>query len=342
MIFIVFALAAAAAEVDDEEPCSALRYARSKGGCVDVRLVDWRWRQADVSDEEEDRPESEDARPAREACARASIPLPADVPRRFLLAVRGDRDEARRRWAETTVWRQRNHPREVQRRPQPHFEAIKRRHIHFLHKSDRRGHLCSYEVIDRPNATFRQLIDEGVTIEDIVEHMHFVACWTYATLLDDVDEVGRRPLDPGGYFLKIIDCRNVGLGDCGGSCLKYFNLVGAVNRHSPERVWRTIVINAPAAVLWRRVVDRVAALLEPQVRAKVTVLRSDYASTLRPRANLQDPASLPRKRSGATTTAKLVLGEEPEELALRKWVVASAPRHGPRGDDADDVEIPAR
>ena len=53
LVFIVFALAAAAAEVDDEEPCSALRYARRKGGCVDVRLVDWRWRQADVSDEEE-------------------------------------------------------------------------------------------------------------------------------------------------------------------------------------------------------------------------------------------------------------------------------------------------
>ena len=38
MIFIVFALAAAAAEVDDAEPCDSLRYARSKGGCVDVRL----------------------------------------------------------------------------------------------------------------------------------------------------------------------------------------------------------------------------------------------------------------------------------------------------------------
>ena len=68
LVFIVFALAAAAAEVDDEEPCSALRYARSKGGRVDVRLVDWRWRQSDESDEaEEDKPESEDARLAREA-----------------------------------------------------------------------------------------------------------------------------------------------------------------------------------------------------------------------------------------------------------------------------------
>ena len=313
LIFIIFALAAAAAEVDDEEPCSALRYARSKGGCVDVRLVDWRWRQSDESDEaEEDKPESEDARLAREACARAAIPLPADVPRRFLLAVRGDKDEARRRWAETCAWRRRNHPRDVQLRPQPHFEAIKRRHIHFLHKRDRRGHLCSYEVIDRPNATFRQLGDEGVSIEDIVQHMHFVACWTYATLLDDVDEVGVRPLDPGGYFLKIIDCRNIGLGDCGGSCLKYFNLVGAVNRHSPERVWRTIVINAPAAfgVVW----SIVSPLLEPQVRAKVTVLRSDYASTLR---ELVDPSCLPKAFGGDDDCE---IGFAPEELALKRWV----------------------
>ena len=143
--------------------------------------------------------------------------------------------------------------------------------------------------------------------------MHFVACWTYASLLDDVDEVGVRPLDPGGYFLKIIDCRNVGLGDCGGSCLKYFNLVGAVNRHSPERVWRTIVINAPAAfgVVW----SIVSPLLEPQVRAKVTVLRSDYASTLR---ELVDPASLPKAFGGDD---ECEVGEAPEELALKAWVV---------------------
>ena len=94
--------------------------------------------------------------------------------------------------------------------------------------------------------------------------------------------------------------------------MKYFNLVGAVNRHSPERVWRTIVINAPAAfgVVW----SIVSPLLEPQVRAKVTVLRSDYASTLR---ELVDPSCLPKAFGGDDDCE---IGFAPEELALKRWV----------------------
>jgi len=73
------------------------------------------------------------------------------------------------------------------------------------------------------------------------------------------------------------------------------------------------VINAPAAfgVVW----SIVSPLLEPQVRAKVTVLRSDYASTLR---ELVDPSCLPRAFGGDD---ECEVGEAPEELALRKWVV---------------------
>ena len=45
------------------------------------------------------------------------------------------------------------------------------------------------------------------------------------------------------------------------------------------------------------------------------MLRSDYASTLR---ELVDPASLPRAFGGADDCG---VGEAPEELALRRWVV---------------------
>ena len=73
------------------------------------------------------------------------------------------------------------------------------------------------------------------------------------------------------------------------------------------------MINAPAAfgVVW----SIVSPLLEPQVRAKVTVLRSDYASTLR---ELVDPSCLPRAFGGDD---ECEVGEAPEELALRRWVV---------------------
>ena len=69
------------------------------------------------------------------------------------------------------------------------------------------------------------------------------------------------------------------------------------------------------------------------------MLRSDYASTLR---ELVDPASLPRAFGGDD---ECEVGEAPEELALRKWVVekcsqglddaASSPSLGEASDSGE-------
>ena len=95
------------------------------------------------------------------------------------------------------------------------------------------------------------------------------------------------------------------------------------------------MINAPAAfgVVW----SIVSPLLEPQVRAKVTVLRSDYASTLR---ELVDPASLPRAFGGDD---ECEVGAAPEELALKRWVAEKCSQQGlddssPSLGDASDGE----
>ena len=160
-----------------------------------------------------------------------------------------------------------------------------------------------------------------MSVADIVAHMHFVSAYTYATLLDDVDAVGRKPLDPGGYFLKIIDCKSIGLGDCGGATATYFKMINAINRNYPERVWRTIIINAPSifGVIW----SIVSPLLEPNVREKITVLRGDYEETLR---ELVAPENLPVAYGGTDA------GESPEEVAMRAYVEANCQ---PAADDAD-------
>ena len=243
-------------------------------------------------------------------------------------------------------------------RPQPYFDIIKKSHRHFFHKRDRLGHLCSslfagvspsrrhfpnlrrqtrYEIIENPNRAFKDMEANGISMVDVVGHMHFVSAWTYATLLNDVDEVGKAPLDPGGYFLKIIDCRAIGLGDCGGATATYFKLINAINRNYPERVWRTIILNAPSifGVIW----SIVSPLLEPNVREKITVLRGNYEDTLR---ELVAPENLPVAYGGTDA------GASPEEEAMRAFVMAHrqepeaaepADDASAAGSDASDVSL---
>ena len=258
--------------------------------------------------------------------------------------------------------------------------------------------------MDRPNQAFRGLQDDhGISVDDVVRHMCFVSAWTYVELMDDVDEVGKPPKDPGGYFLKIIDCRRVGLADCSGACLalfcradsmnrgdaagrdadspltnrgdaagrdadvplanrgdvaatldsrwrrvsatpatwklrsrpgrdrraplRYFKALSAMNRNYPERVWRTIIINAPSifGVIW----SIASPLLDPNVREKITVLRADYRDELR---RLVDPANLPTEFGGDDETP---VGDGPEERQLFAWVAALGGSDA-GGDAADE------
>ena len=170
----------------------------------------------------------------------------------------------------------------------------------------------------------------GITMADVVNHMHFISAWTYATLLDDVDEVGKKPKDPEGYFLKIIDCKAIGLGDCGGATATYFKAINAINRNYPERVWRTIIINAPSifGVIW----SIVSPLLDPNVREKITVLRGNYVDTLR---DLVDLDNLPVAYGGTDDALS------PEEKQLKQFVLDNCTPKAADDADRNDADAAA-
>ena len=280
------------------------------GRTMRVRLVDWRWMRAapPVADGGVGDPAvaaaaaaSSSGSPSRAAEAAVEAAAPPCCPPRFLCAVRGDREKALERWRETEAWR-REHPwRATLSRPQPHFERIKQLHRHFIHRTDRAGHPVFYEIIERPNAKFRELREHGVELRDVIAHFHFLYEWLYRVeararerrnhdifalvrtpppiaQVRDADELGHDPAVSRGYLLRIFDLRRVGLADCGGDALRYFKLLGELNRHFPERVFKTLLINVPAAfgTIWALV----SPMLDRNVREKVVVCRGDYAATL--------------------------------------------------------------
>ena len=158
------------------------------GRTMRVRLVDWRWTRAapPVADGGVGDPAvaaaaaaSSSGSPSRAAEAAVEAAAPPCCPPRFLCAVRGDREKALERWRETEAWR-REHPwRATLSRPQPHFERIKQLHRHFIHRTDRAGHPVFYEIIERPNAKFRELREHGVELRDVIAHFHFLYEWLY-------------------------------------------------------------------------------------------------------------------------------------------------------------------
>jgi hypothetical protein len=62
-----------------------------------------------------------------------------------VLACRGDRVRAARRYGETLEWRKRMKVQAILSEPQPHFHAIKQYYPHFLHGRSHRGELVVYE-----------------------------------------------------------------------------------------------------------------------------------------------------------------------------------------------------
>ena len=122
------------------------------------------------------------------------------------------------------------------------------------------------------------------------------------------------------------------MGDCGGATATYFKLINAINRNYPERVWRTIILNAPSifGVIW----SIVSPLLEPNVREKITVLRGNYEDTLR---ELVAPENLPvaygGTDAGASPDAEFLRGEDclvsSRRLSRTKHKPVSHPRTPP-------------
>ena len=126
-------------------------------------------------------------------------------PLRFIRMVRGDVDRAQEFWNQTVQWRQDTGVEAVLTQPQPHFDVIKREYPHFLFGRDKQGHPIYFDIINSPNKCFKALREQGVGVDDMVDHMIFLNEWMWRSLADDYDDVGTVPKKEG-YLLKVTYC----------------------------------------------------------------------------------------------------------------------------------------
>lgn len=90
-----------------------------------------------------------------------------------------------------------------------------------------------------------------------------------------------------------MDIQNVGLSDCFGDTLEYFKKLSAMNKHYPERVYKTILITPPSfGMVWRVV----APMIDINVREKISVFQGkDFVAPL---LELVDADQIPEAYGG--------------------------------------------
>jgi len=148
--------------------------------------------------------------------------------------------------------------------------------------------------------------------------MRFFFEFLYAELCVDPDVPGVAP-KPTGSVMKVIDLRNVGLRDCCGDSLAYFGKLSKVGANFPERMYRIVIVNAPATfgMVWRVVSPR----LDRNVRERISVVSGDYAPTL---LKFIDAENLPKAYGGTCECPGGCECGSEHELRLRERVKLNA------------------
>lgn len=240
------------------------------------------------------------------------------VPRRFLSMVRGDMDQAKVFWGQTVAWRAAVRPHLALEKPRPDFELIKANLTHYYHKRDKTGRLVYYEALNAPRRAFRELARQGVSVDDVINHMVFMNEFCYNQLGTDYDQEGSEPTE-AGQIIKIMDIQSLGLSDVGGHVSEYFKKIGLMGKNYPERIDKILVINVPAGfgMIW----EIVAPMLDRNVRERISIFRQDYHEAMQ---ELIDIDNIPAVYGG---NCRCPGGEcrfnSPEELRMKAWAQAS-------------------
>ncbi|ETL79931.1 hypothetical protein L917_19533 [Phytophthora nicotianae] len=182
------------------------------------------------------------------------------VPKRFILAEKGDEVKALERYNETTQWRREEGVDQLLEEPSPHFKIIKENYPHYYHKRGKNGEPVYYEKPGKIN--LKALKSAGLTLDDLMHNYLMITEFLWQVIEQDDNRKG----------ISVLDVDGIGISDFAGEAVEYVRKAASVSgKHYPERCAYIFVINVPSwfSMIW----NTVKGMVDDVTREKVIIVR---------------------------------------------------------------------
>lgn len=182
------------------------------------------------------------------------------VPKRFILAEKGDEEKALVRYQETTEWRATERVDGILAEPSPNHNIIKQNYPHFYHKRGKNDEPVYYEKPGKIN--LKALKAAGLTLDDLMRNYLQVTEFLWQVIEQDDNK----------KCISVVDVEGIGLSDFAGEAVEYVRKAASVSgKHYPERCAYIFVINVPSwfSVIW----NTVKGMVDEVTREKVIIVR---------------------------------------------------------------------
>lgn len=192
--------------------------------------------------------------------SRAGSSASRPVPKRFILAEKGDEEKALVRYQETTEWRVTEHVDDILAEPSPNHKIIKQNYPHFYHKRGKNDEPVYYEKPGKIN--LKALKAAGITLDDLMRNYLQVTEFLWQVIEQDDNK----------KCISVVDVEGIGLSDFAGEAVEYVRKAASVSgKHYPERCAYIFVINVPSwfSVIW----NTVKGMVDEVTREKVIIVR---------------------------------------------------------------------
>ncbi|KAJ0402392.1 hypothetical protein P43SY_004101 [Pythium insidiosum] len=182
------------------------------------------------------------------------------VPRRFILAEKGDEEKGRERYLATLAWRQENDLASILSQPWEHFRIIKENYPHYYHKRGKNNEPVYYEKPGKIN--LKALKAAKLTLKDLMHNYLMVTEFLWQVLEPDDNK----------KCISVLDVEGIGFSDFAGEAVEYVRNAAAVSGgHYPERCAYIFIINVPSwfNMIW----NTVKGMVDEVTRQKVIIVK---------------------------------------------------------------------
>ncbi|CAI5735752.1 unnamed protein product [Hyaloperonospora brassicae] len=182
------------------------------------------------------------------------------IPKRFILAEKGDQVKALERYNETTKWRREQGIDSILEEPNPYFRIIKDNYPHYYHKRGKNGEPVYYEKPGKIN--LKALKNAGLTLDDLMHNLLMITEFLWQVIEQD----------DNGKGISVLDVDGIGISDFAGEAVEYVRKAASLSgKHYPERCAYIYVINVPSwfSMIW----NSVKGMVDDVTREKVIIVR---------------------------------------------------------------------